>query len=761
MFAWLSAFFSNPALLAGTATGAIPIVIHLLNKQRFKRTWWAAMHWLWASMKKSHRRLRIEQLILLLLRVLIMILLALALARPALQEGMGLLGGRASVHRVIVLDNSYSMGLQVGGTTLFQKAKDLAEKLVEDLSPGDEVDLLLINSAAEDPRLASATKYQELIRDIKAAKLSDGTTHIPRGIAAGCGLIKDRDSKNVRKEIIVLTDRTRSAWEIGAQPRKLDASEEKDIADVLANPKLTPKIWVVRLEGGSVSENLAVSGLEIEEKVVTQGVETQFVATIRNLGTDPARRVPVQFYVDGEQAGREEVELVESTKPGTVSFRHTFMEPGSHHVRVELNADVLAPDDTAFLALDVEDQIKVLCVDGEQRSEANMSEMDFFRQAISPSRAQEFNAGKVPLSPEVISDGAFPDVNLDDYRLVVLGNVALIPKEKVAVLEQYVRRGGSLWWWLGYRVDAALYNQEFASVLPCRLGDLIGTGDPDSREFEALDDKAIDHPSLARLYNNKDLALSSLHVYRRFKLLPKEAEADQNRVRTVLSYPSGDPAAVEMSLGEGRIVLFGTTADKAWTNWPTKSHYLLLVNMLALHLIQPEYQARNRMVGEPFAYKLRREQFGLVRREGLKLSDPDGEPLSMDIETESQRALGRPTRRAGIYSAEVPTDQGLKNVHFAANRSVEEESDLDTIEDAEIVSRIPAAKGEQPEQARLFESELTREQVEFLGADFGTVQEALKKHKSGKEIWRWLILAVLALLVAESILAMRFGNPNR
>ncbi len=228
MFPWLSSFFANPALLAGASAGSIPIIIHLLNKQRFKKIVWAAMHWLWAAQKKSSRRLRIEQLILLLIRILILVLLALALARPALQEGMGLLAGRASIHRVIVLDNSFSMGHLVGGKPLFEKAKDLAVQLVEKLNPSDDVDVLLMNSSTEE--LASnALKLSEAVRDIKAAKLSDDGTFVLRGIAAACERIERRGSKNIRREIIVITDQTRAGWESGLQPKKLAAAEEEHI----------------------------------------------------------------------------------------------------------------------------------------------------------------------------------------------------------------------------------------------------------------------------------------------------------------------------------------------------------------------------------------------------------------------------------------------------------------------------------------------------------------------------------------------------
>ena len=36
--------FSNPLMLWGAATASIPVIIHLLNRQRFKHVVWAAMH---------------------------------------------------------------------------------------------------------------------------------------------------------------------------------------------------------------------------------------------------------------------------------------------------------------------------------------------------------------------------------------------------------------------------------------------------------------------------------------------------------------------------------------------------------------------------------------------------------------------------------------------------------------------------------------------------------------------------------------------
>src|SRR5215218_2439862 len=66
----------------GLGAMSIPIIIHILNRRRFKTVTWAAMEFLLRAMKKNRRRLRFEQWLLLATRCLLVLLLGMALARP-------------------------------------------------------------------------------------------------------------------------------------------------------------------------------------------------------------------------------------------------------------------------------------------------------------------------------------------------------------------------------------------------------------------------------------------------------------------------------------------------------------------------------------------------------------------------------------------------------------------------------------------------------------------------------------------------------
>src|SRR5947209_12026845 len=126
--------FLNPAYLAaGSALVSLPILIHLINRMRFKRIRWAAMEFLLKSQKRNRRKLIIEQLILLALRCLLVLLAGLLLARFQLSGGSG-----AGSYHYVVIDDTPSMGDQwrIGEVkhTSLEAAKDEVERLADSVA---------------------------------------------------------------------------------------------------------------------------------------------------------------------------------------------------------------------------------------------------------------------------------------------------------------------------------------------------------------------------------------------------------------------------------------------------------------------------------------------------------------------------------------------------------------------------------------------------------------------------------------------------
>jgi hypothetical protein len=75
-------FLSPWFAIAGLAAAAGPVIIHLLNRQRYRVVEWAAMDFLRQAVRRNRRIMRIRDLLLLALRTVVVVLFGLAMARP-------------------------------------------------------------------------------------------------------------------------------------------------------------------------------------------------------------------------------------------------------------------------------------------------------------------------------------------------------------------------------------------------------------------------------------------------------------------------------------------------------------------------------------------------------------------------------------------------------------------------------------------------------------------------------------------------------
>src|SRR5262249_27615297 len=102
--------FLNPFLLLGSLTLAIPVLIHLVRREKSEIIPFSSLMFLLKVPKRSIRQQKIKNLLLMALRLLILALLVGAFARPYLTQPANT-PVNASSRRgtVLMLDTSYSM----------------------------------------------------------------------------------------------------------------------------------------------------------------------------------------------------------------------------------------------------------------------------------------------------------------------------------------------------------------------------------------------------------------------------------------------------------------------------------------------------------------------------------------------------------------------------------------------------------------------------------------------------------------------------
>ena len=126
----------------------------------------------------------------------------------------------------------------------------------------------------------------------------------------------------------------------------------------------------------------------------------------------------------------------------------------------------------------------------------------------------------------------------------------------------------------GAKLDVGLYNDLLYRadnrVLPFPLKSLV------DENIRGLIVEPLRPSPLEKLLELKPSALERVAV-RQIMTVDEPADDDQVRVLARWNNPSRSPAVVERVLGDGRVLLWTTTADRAGNDWPIEPSFVLAV----------------------------------------------------------------------------------------------------------------------------------------------------------------------------------------
>ena len=595
---WIASHFLNPGfVLGGAALVSAPIVIHLLNRLRFKRVRFAAMEFLLQSQKRNRRRVLIEQLLLLLLRILIVLGLVALISRLVLDPSeMSLFQGARS-HHVVIIDDSGSMQDQSGETTAFNDAKDTIKKLVAEGArrPGTQKFTLIVLSQPDQPvfsqRDVDEAFQVELDTKLENLKPSHQSLNLLTGLE-GANNVLAEDQAAIR-HLHVISDFRLSDWK--NQKSIADAVNKFDGAGVTVNFVKTV---------GSRNQNLSISALTGDTQVASAGVPVRFRVRVKNCGDQLAPKVSLSILQDGQKLPLTiNLDKVEAGVDVMQEFDLTFDRPGRHRIDIALPADSLAMDNTRYLALDVSPINKVLIIEGKPQDD----EGDYLADALAANSSVTGYAVD-QRTPDFLRQGQ----PLNVYQSIFMLNVGDLPADALAPLEEYVRHGGGLAWFLGDQIKPGFYNtdlyKEGKGLFPVQLGITSFEMPVLDETSEGQEDSVFTvHPILKVLEPPDNPFPATIRVSKYFPTAAEWEKDDQIRkdnVKTIATLINKDPLIVESSYGAGSVVAFMTSAGPVWNNWAESVVFVPVMLDLAKVISRRDQVLETRIVGQPIELSL-------------------------------------------------------------------------------------------------------------------------------------------------------------
>ena len=119
--------FLHPGFLVVGLTVSLPVLIHWLTRPRPVRLSLSTVRFVMQAVQQRRARHRLRDWLILLLRTLAIALLVWAFARPLWgQKPLVSPAEAGDGVRIVIVDQSASMGAAVHGVTAFEKARPLA-----------------------------------------------------------------------------------------------------------------------------------------------------------------------------------------------------------------------------------------------------------------------------------------------------------------------------------------------------------------------------------------------------------------------------------------------------------------------------------------------------------------------------------------------------------------------------------------------------------------------------------------------------------
>jgi hypothetical protein len=503
-------------LWAFAAVAALPIVLHLLSRQRLRKIPFSSIMLLSRLEKSQMRRLRLRQLLLLILRTLAVLALVFAFTRPLVRGSRaGAIGGEETA-AVIVVDGSASMSLLGREGRRMDRARSLASRIIETFGPGDRVAFVGDTGDVSGARFLYSS--EEWAGVVDALAPGDGRANLGRAAMRSMKLLDTTASGS--NELYVITDGQQSSWQ--EFPDSVPPDVRVYVADVADAPQ----------------PNRTVASIDFGPSLWVAHAPLEVTVTIANSGSD-IRDLPVSLFLDGQRVAQQAA-TVQSGDSAKVLLSVADLSAGQHHGKVEISADAWPNDNQLYFAVEAARGLPVLVVGPRGELLSALS------AALRPKPET-----RTPFLPEVVDAGALATEVDPRFGLVVLAGVPSLPESGWQRLMRFVQKGGGLWVLLDPSCDITNYNEYLFGPLwsgrlkahsPARLdGSFITLAPP------------AEHPLFSYLENTPRYPEIRFGGSARLEGVRREA------VRQ--SFSDGGAAVIEAVSGQGRVVLLAGYAD--------------------------------------------------------------------------------------------------------------------------------------------------------------------------------------------------------
>ncbi len=683
-----------PLFLLGLVGLAVPIIVHLTERQRHDVVDFPSLMFLRKIPFRTTQRRRIHHWALLLIRALALVLLVAAFTRPFFANSEVAIGSTLGPREVVVvLDRSYSMGYG----DRWERAKTQARQVFQGLDASDRASLVFMGRGAQ-ALLRATSDRDRLLTALDTASLSaDGTLYGPALKLAQTIL---EESQLPNREAVIISDFQRTGWK---GDEGVTFPPGTVVTPVLISDDATP--------------NAAVASVALRREFFSgQERMTATARVVRRQGEAPVDRTIV-LEVDGQEVQTQTVQI-DATGSATVVFEPFTLSDLYTRGSIRLDPDALPRDDEFHFVLSPGRAMRTLILEGASpRPDASL----YMQRALEISEEASFQV-------DVRRSTSLSAADLEATDVVVLNDTRFPQGATADRLRSFVEGGGGLLLVLGERSAWRTGLEEF---LPGRFGPArdhtrgaarLGYLDYSHPVFELFAGPRGGDFARARFFRSRDLEIGP-------------------EGRVLARFDDGSIALAERRVGEGSVLVWTSTMDTFWNDLAVQPVFLPFVHQMMRHLGGHRERVPWFTVGQV-----------------IDLADPAGLVFIADRERElapdvaqvaltpggGSVALPEATgprflelEEPGFYEVRPPGTNPERALAIAVNVDVTE-SELESMDPAEFAAAVAPRE--------------TSGEVGG-GGEMLTAEMQASNQERRQSLWRLLMVAALVLLLTETAIS--------
>jgi hypothetical protein len=365
----------------------IPVLIHLINRMRYKELQWAAMMFLLKAKRSTTKMAKLREIIILLIRALLIFMLLLAFSKPLLTGWFNYSGPPEEV--VIIFDRSQSMETRAQGEKLSfrQRAKSTLVNALNEMNPLPRV--TLIDSATL--KEIAILKADDIKNNIYL-EASDSKTDMTLCVEKAIQHISKSNSTHT--QIWIVSDSQKSNWRPTSEVWQWHRSSLQSLASKTS----------IRYLSFGIEENnnrkINLENIYQYEYDSKQYVEITFTLTVNKVQKE---KLPIVFEHGGVKTTREyNIDAYQSILKHTIKLNQKNREGWG---KISIPKDENELDNQCFFAWAEEKENKILTV----------SESKFVRRMLEYA-VNDKSEIKGSVLQTKIKDNRF----LNDHSLVII-----------------------------------------------------------------------------------------------------------------------------------------------------------------------------------------------------------------------------------------------------------------------------------------------------------------------------------------------------